>query len=633
MCREIERRERFAAPWWAFAPLRNALIAAVIAGTVYAMERLWGLPTWPILLGYLFAIGLGAWHWAVEGIEELIKEREIGIEILMLAATAGSGILGMWEEAAALVVLYGAAEGLEEYTYTRTRSAIRTLLDLAPKEAHVLRDGREINVPVESLDVGDWFVVRPGENVPTDGIVRKGRSEVNQAPVTGESVPVLKETGATVFAGSINTEGALTIEATKTFADNTLARIIHLVEEAQEQKGRAQQWIDRFGRRYSPAVLIAAALMLVVPVLFGYSVEFWSHRAVVLLVAAAPCALIMSMPMAMAAGIGRAGRRGILIKGSAHLEHLGHISIVAFDKTGTLTRGHPLVTEVIPLTSNAAELIARAAAVEQFSQHPLARAIVQYAKSQNIEPLPSDQFTSMTGGGASALVTGRRYLVGNPSLMSAAGISTQPFDERIKVLQSQSKTVVVVAAEDRMEGLIALQDAVRPEARAVIAQLHEAGIRTVMLTGDNALAARTVATQLGLDEVRAELKPEGKMAVIAELERKGRTLMVGDGINDAPALAAATCGIAMGAAGSDAAIEAADIALMSDDLKQLPIALALGAKARRISTQNIVFSIAVLVVLIPLAVMGLIGVAFTVLVHESAELLAVANGLRAGRVP
>ncbi|HMN47245.1 MAG TPA: cation-translocating P-type ATPase [Povalibacter sp.] len=619
--------------WWSFPPLRGALLAAVIAGTAFVCERLGVLPHQIAIGAYALSIPIGGWHWIREGIEELIHERKIGIEILMMAATAGAAVLGLWDEAAALVVLYGAAEGLEEYTYARTRSSIRSLLDLAPKEAQLLEgSGSERTIPATELKPGDRFVVRPAQGVVTDGVIVEGRSSLNEASITGESMPVEKGPGDKVFAGSINTEGALVVEATAAFADNTLSRIIHLVEEAQERKGRAQQWIERFGRRYSPAVLIAAALLLVVPALFGLPIDFWARRAVVLLVAAAPCALIMSMPMAMAAAIGSAGRHGILIKGGAHLEHLGRIRIIAFDKTGTLTIGRPEVTHVIgnPLEEN--ELLRKAASVEHFSQHPLAQAIVTEAERRGLTREPAQDFQSITGGGAEAMIGSQRWLIGSPALMREQGIALNALDAKITALQREGNTVVAVANAGKAVGLITLQDQVRPEAAEVVRELQRRGIRIIMLTGDNTLTGEAVARRLGIEEVRAELKPQDKVGEIEEIMLHTPVLMVGDGVNDAPALAAATCGIAMGAAGTDAAIEAADIALMADDLNKVIVALDFGEKARRVSLQNIVLSIAILIVMIPLAVIGLIGVATAVLVHESAELLAVANGARAGAI-
>ena len=621
-----------AGPWWTFRPLRDALIAGVMTGCVFVVEHLGLIPhTWAIA-PYVVAILLGGRHWTREGLEDLWNEHAVGIEILMLAATVGAAALGLWDEAATLVVLYGAAEGLEELALARTRSSVRALLALAPKEAQLLTDGREQTVRAEQLRPGDVFVVRPGQGIVTDGVIVSGSSSLNEAAVTGESVPVEKAPGASVFAGSLNGEGALTIAATTVFADNTLSRIIHLVEEAQEQKGRAQQWIERFGRRYSPAVLIAAVLLLLLPLFTDQPFGFWAQRAVVLLVAAAPCALVMSMPMAMAAAIGAAGRRGILIKGGVHLEHLGRIRAVAFDKTGTLTVGRPEVTDVIGLTLDRTELLQKTASIEHYSQHPLAQAIVRAAKLHGVAIEPMTEFQSTTGGGATAILRGAEWIVGSPTFLKERHVSLEAIQQSIDALRGTGATVVAVAAGGVPVGLLAIRDEVRPGAREVIDALHTQGLDTIMLTGDNGVTARAVAEQVGMAGVRADLKPEDKVRALHELALRGPVLMVGDGINDAPALAAATCGIAMGAAGSDAAIEAADVALMTDDLGKVLVALEIGRLARRISVQNIVLSVLVLAVMIPLATLGAINVATAVLVHETAELLAVANGLRAGTV-
>ncbi|MFZ5619705.1 MAG: heavy metal translocating P-type ATPase [Pseudomonadota bacterium] len=637
---QTERTDGFAGVWWRYPPLAAALGAGVIALAGFALAHLGLITEAAENVFYWIAIPLGAWHWTREGLEELFEEKEVGIEILMLAATAGAGILGLWDEAAALVVLYGAAEGVEGYTFARTRHAIRGLLDLAPKQARVLRDGEEVTVAAETLAPGDRLIVRPGESLATDGVIVEGRTSLDEAAVTGESVPVDKGPGDKVFAASVNGQGLITVEATAAFADNTLSKIIHLVEAAQEQKGRAQQWIERFGRRYSPAVLLGAALLLVLPWLFGLPAEEWSRRAVVLLVAAAPCALVISLPIAMAAGIGGAGRRGILIKGGAHLEHLGTIRTVAFDKTGTLTHGRPRVTDVEAFDGDGGgdeyALLAAAAGVERGSEHPLAHAIVAAAEARGLTPAEPKGFTALTGAGARAELDGRTWYVGSPALFRERGqgpgtVERSVFESRVLTLQQAGKTVVLVGDEERIHGLIALQDTLRPDAARLIGTLHGMGIRTVMLTGDNPGTAERVAAELGIDDVRAGLKPEDKVAAVQALARSGPVLMVGDGVNDAPALAAATCGVAMGAAGTDAAIEAADIALMADDLAKLEEALRLGRKARRVSQQNIVFSLIVLAVLIPAGVAGFISIALAVLAHEASELLAVANGLRAGR--
>ncbi len=626
-------QEDYDGPWWGFPPLRNALIAGLIAGAAWGLYLAGVIPATAETVLYWIAIPVGGWYWAREGLEELFRERVVGIEILMLAATLGSGILGLWEEAAALVILYAFAEGVEELTFARTRRAIRALLDLAPKTAHKLdENGETVTVPADTLQPGDRFVVRPGESLPTDGVIVEGESSLDESPVTGESMPVDKGPGDKVFAASINGPGALVIEATAAFADNTLSRIIHLVEEAQDQKGRAQQWMERFGRRYSPAVLITAIGMLIAPWIFDLDVLLWSERAVVLLVAAAPCALVISLPIAMSAGISGAGKRGILIKGGAHLEHLGVIRTVAFDKTGTLTYGKPQVTDLLAIEGDEATLLAIAAGLEQHSEHPLARAIRQQAEEQAIAPRPMRDTKALTGAGVQGREDDTVWYLGKPGLFENMGLDITPWAETIRRWQEEAKTVVLVGTEARIVGILALQDVLRENAPQVIAGLHALGIRTVMLTGDNEATARRIARQLGIDDVRAGLRPEDKVAAVQELLQSGPVLMVGDGVNDAPALAAATCGVAMGAAGTDAAIEAADIALMADDLAKLLEAMRLGHKARRVSYENIVFAILVLVILIPAGVLGYITIATAVLVHEASELLAVANGLRAGRL-
>ncbi len=620
----------FTGPWWRYPPLRNALIAGLIAGTAFLLAHFGIISEVQEIILYWIAIPLGGYLWTIEGLEELFKEQEVGISVLMVAATAGAGILGLWEEAAALVVLYGAAEGIEEYTFARTRTAIRALLDLAPREARILRDNEEVMVAAESLQPGDRFVVRPGESLPTDGVIINGDSSLDESAVTGESIPVDKGPGMKVFAASLNGQGALIIEATAGFKDNSLAKIIHLVEEAQEQKGRAQQWMERFGRRYSPAVLITSLLMLLVPTLFGGDPAGWYERAVILLVAAAPCALIISLPITMAAGIAGAGKRGILIKGGAHLEHLGVIKTIAFDKTGTLTQGRPEVTDVLGTNGNEQELVSIAAGLEQFSEHPLARAIVKYAKDTNVEPANATGFTALVGAGAKSEIGNTTWYIGKPDLFRELGLPLTRLENNLQSLQLQGKTVVLLGTGKQVHGLIALQDTLREGVREVITDLHTLGIRTVMLTGDNARTAQRVAGKLGIDNVRADLKPDDKVTAVKQLLETGPVLMVGDGVNDAPALAVATCGMAMGAAGTDAAIEAADIALMADDLAKVKEALLLGRKARRVSLQNIIFAITVLAILIPAGVSGFISITVAVFAHEASELLAVANGLRAG---
>lgn len=621
----------FAGRWYAYPPLRNALIAGVIAGLAFILGKLAGLNRDIEVFLYALAIVLGGQHWMREGLSELVREGRVDIEILMLAATGGSIALGMWDEAAALVFLYGAAEGLEHYTYIRTRRSIRGLLKLAPRTARRLTpEGVEETVEATELRVGDRFTVRPGETVATDGEIVSGRSTLDESAVTGESMPVERTVGNRVFAGTLNREGALTVRATTDFEDNTLSRMIHLVEAAQERKGRRQLFIERFGAWYTPAVLGTAILFVLIPLIVGADLRPWATRAVVLLVAAAPCALVMSTPVGIAAGITHAGRAGVLIKGGAHLEDLGRIRVVAFDKTGTLTEGTPVVTDLLPRGADEQQLLQVAASLERQSEHPLGEAIVRRAQADDLELLPVADFTALPGAGVTGTIADKRFYVGSPELCAQIGMAP-PRDNRIARLQAEGKTVVCVAGEDGPLGLIAIGDRIRPGARHAIEDLHAMGLRTVMLTGDNEATARAIAEQAGIDHVRAGLKPEDKIAAVEELEAGwGAVAVVGDGINDAPALARATSGIAMGVGGADAAIEAADIALIGEDLTLVPFAIRVGRRARAIGTQNIIFALTVLAILIPLAVLGVLSVAVAVLAHEASELLAVANGLRVG---
>ena len=474
--------------------------------------------------------------------------------------------------------------------------------------------------------------MKPGESLPTDGIITKGKSFVNQAPITGESIPVEKKEGMKVFAATMNQAGSLQVKATAAFKDNTLSKMIHLVEEAHEQKGKRQLFIEKFGNKYSPVVLLAASLMIVIPLLLNIPVAEWASRAVVLLVAAAPCALVMSTPIAIAAGIGKAGRSGILIKGGAHLENLGNIKAVALDKTGTLTSGKPVVTDIVSLSKSENEILQLAYSIERFSEHPLAGAIVNKAEETKLNGLNAVDFSAIVGKGAKATIEGQVYYVGKPEMFMAPG-QNEAIGPDIERLRKEGKTVIVVGTDKTAYGIIAIRDEVRAQAKEVIAQLHNVGIKVVMLTGDNDITANAIARELNIDDVRANLKPEDKIEAIISLEAKfGTVAMVGDGINDAPALARSTVGIAMGVAGTDAAIEAADVALMADDLTKLLEAVKLGKKAKAIGIQNIVFSLLILAVLIPSAIIGVIGISVAVLFHEVSELIAIANGLRAAKV-
>ncbi|MCE5296717.1 MAG: heavy metal translocating P-type ATPase [Euryarchaeota archaeon] len=625
---EKEIEEALGSSWYEYGPIRNAILSAVITGATFAISIFISVPNFIAIPAYLIAIVLGGYIWIKEGIEDLMYERKVGIGILMLVATAGAAILGLWEEAAFLAFLYGAAEGIEEYTYARTRGSIRALMDLVPREATVIKDGKETIVPAIELREGDVFIVRPGESLATDGTIIKGRSSLDEAPVTGESMPVSKNAGASVYAGTLNLNGVLEVKATSSFDDNTVSKIIHLVEEAQERKGNAQQFIDRFGDRYSPLVLVAGLLLMAIPYLNGWDGSEWFERAIIFLVAAAPCALVMSTPVAIAAGIGRSGKNGVLIKGGIHLETLGKVKVVAFDKTGTLTMGKPQVTDIVNLNGNENEILRLASSVEYGSEHSLARAVMDRARSAGVDTASATGFQSLVGQGAKATVDGVDIFVGSPEMFKDRKnfINGSKEAERFRL---EGKTVDLVGTAESVIGVIAFKDQIRPESKRIITEIRAMGIEVAMLTGDNEATASSVAKELGIDEVLSGLRPEDKIVAIMDLRSKyGTVAMVGDGINDAPALAESSVGIAMGVAGTDAAIEAADVALMADELTKLPYALRIGRKANVISKQNIVFSLIALAILIPSSLSGILTVASAVLLHESSELIAVGNGLR-----
>lgn len=615
-------------PWRNLKVVMSAASGALLAAGFFGAMA--GLPASLASFLYVSAVLIGGYFFGREALEDLVKEREIGIELLMSVAAIVAGVMGQWAEAATLAFLYSISEAAEGYTAERARHAIRSLMDLTPKTALVRRENGEVRIPVEELRVGDIFIVLPGEAVATDGEVIEGHSSVNQAPVTGESVPVEKSPGHKVFAATLNGEGALTVRATKTSANNTIARIIQLVEQAQQAKGRSQRFIEQFGRRYSPAVLAVGALLALVPPLFGLPWEEWVIRATVFIVAAAPCALVISIPITLVAAIGTAGRNGVLVKGGVHLENLAKVRVIAMDKTGTLTLGRPQVTDLIPLNGGEEEVLALAAALESRSQHPLARAVAEYAASLGIGALPAEDFQSLTGMGAKGRVQGGEWYIGSPKLFRELGTPLTAIEHEIARLQGEGKTVVLVGTAQRAAGILAIADPLRPGAADAVAALRQAGIeRIVMLTGDNTSAAHAIALQAGVDEVHAELSPEDKTRVVAELQRRyGHVAMVGDGVNDAPALAAAEVGIAMGAAGTDVALETADMALMGDDLSRLAYAVTLSRRNRRVIGQNLGLSAVVIGGLVAGAVAGVFTLPMAVLAHEISEFVVIASGLR-----
>ncbi len=627
---------------------------------------------------YVLAALVGGVFVARNGWATLRATRTLDINLLMTIAALGALLIGEYAEGAAVVFLFALGNALEGYTMDRARRSIRGLLSLAPATAVVLRPTtdddpnlkskiqnlkwEEVIVPIEQVEVGETIVIRPGDRVPLDALVLAGESTVDQAPITGESVPVAKAAGAELFAGSINGEGALEARVIRPASDSTLARIIHMVEEAQSRKSHAQRFIDVFAKYYTPAVIALAVLVFVLPPLaFGGDWGTWFYRALVLLVIACPCALVISTPVSIVSAISAAARAGVLFKGGAALEATGGLKAIAFDKTGTLTAGRPAVTDIVlssefsvlsyhdvnteltlPLSATKTtdaldnsklktqnlELLQLAAAVERRSTHPLARAIVLAAEQRGLDIPPATSFQSRGGRGASALVGGQLVAIGNRAMFDSTPLPAK-LEATMHELEQSGRTAMLVGCDGVICGLIAVSDQARPESRAALAALRRQGIAPAMLTGDAAAVAARVAGEVGVDEVRAELLPDQKLAAIDELiARHGSVGMVGDGVNDAPALARATVGIAMGVAGSDAAIETADVTLMADDLHKLPFAIGLSRAARRVIIQNIVFALAVKAVFLVATLLGAATLWMAVFADTGAALIVIANGMR-----
>lgn len=615
-------------------------IASGVALTLGLLGTFSGAPRTLALTLLGIATVTGGWYVAPRGVRAALS-RSLDMNFLMTVAAAGAWIIGEPEEAAATLFLFAIAELLESHSMDRARNAIRALMNLAPAEATVRRDRRELRVPVEQVGVGETVIVRPGERIAVDGTVLGGRSAVNQAPITGESMPVDKEPGTEVFAGTLNGHGALEVRSAKPASDTTIARIIHAVEEAQASRAPSQAFVDRFARIYTPAVVAIALLIAVLPPLAGAgSWDTWIYRALAMLVVACPCALVISTPVTIVSGLTGAARAGILIKGGKHLENLGGISAVMIDKTGTLTLGEPRVVDVRPADGvTADELLATTAAVERHSEHPLARAIIDHARKRGLLPGESTGFEALPGRGARATIGDPdarvEVFAGNSRLARELGAPVPDIDAIAAAdAAAGSTTIIVIERADagaRVLGSIALADEPRAEARAALADLHAIGVRRIiMLTGDNRGAADDVARAVGVDEVHSELLPDDKLRHVRELEAAGtRVAFIGDGVNDAPALAAATVGIAMGAAGTDVALETADVALMGDDLRLAAAAVRRSRRTLRIIKQNIGFSLAVKAVFLVLAASGWAALWMAVAADMGGSLLVVSNGLRA----
>ena len=614
---EIEELDR---PWWKDPELLLPIFSGVALCIGLALD--WtGLET-PATVLFWVGLLLGAYTFAPGAIRNLVTKRKLGIGLLMTISAVGAVILSFIGEAAALAFLYSIAEALEDKAMDRAQGGLRALLKLVPQTATVLRDGTAAEVVAKDLEVGELMLVRPGERIATDGIIRSGRSSLDTSAITGESIPEEVAPGDEVPAGAINSAGVLEVETTAAGTDNSLTTLVDLVEQAQAEKGDRARIADRIAQPLVPGVMILAVLVGVIGSLLG-DPETWITRALVVLVAASPCALAISVPLTVVAAIGAASQFGVVIKSGAAFERLGGIRHLAVDKTGTLTRNQPEVTGVVPADRfDRAQVLTFAAAVEQQSTHPLAAAIA----AAGPEAPAAQDISEEAGHGISGTVEGRRVLVGSPRWIDAG-----PLKADVERMESEGQTCVLVTVDDALAGAIGVRDELRPEVPEAVQTLRANDVEVSMLTGDNTRTARALAEIAGIDDVRAELRPEDKASIVAEFSSKTPTAMIGDGINDAPALAGATVGIAMGATGSDAAIESADVAFTGHDLRLIPKALQHARRGSRIINQNIVLSLAIIIVLMPLAISGVLGLAAVVLVHEVAEVIVILNGLRAAQ--
>lgn len=626
-----------------------ALVCGALLGVGFAIEKLVAsAPEWLSVAFYISAYGFGGYFTLREAIDNL-RHKRFEIDTLMLVAAVGAAALGAWAEGALLLFLFGLGHALEHYAMGRAKKAIEALADLAPVVATVRRNGRELVIAVEELQVGDVVIVRPNERLPADGFVVRGTTSINQAPITGESIPVDKravedqnaarakpaglDSEFRVFAGTINGTGAIEVEVTRRSNESALARVVKMVSEAETRRSPTQRFTEKFERIFVPAVLTLAVALLFAWVVIDEPFRDSFYRAMAVLVAASPCALAIATPSAVLSGIARAARGGVLIKGGAPLEELGALNAIAFDKTGTLTEGRPRVTDVVPTSgTEEGELLSVAIAVESLSDHPLAAAIVRDARARvgNAEVGPASDLRSLTGQGVSAFVGGEKVWIGKAEMFGADGVP--PLGENtaaaIEALRDKGRTTMAVRVGDRDLGAIGLMDTPRPNARETLERLREIGIeRMIMISGDHQKVADAIAGDVGLDEAWGDLMPEDKVGAIRKLRSENKVAMVGDGVNDAPAMANATVGIAMGAAGSDVALETADVALMADDLAHLPFAVGLSRHTRAIIRQNVVLSLGVVAILVPATILGL-GIGPAVAMHEGSTLVVVINALR-----
>jgi Cd2+/Zn2+-exporting ATPase len=627
-------------PWWKNRKLAPTAVALVLWLLAVAAQFGRGLDPLAITL-YLGAILIGGFPIGAVALASL-RVLRLDMNVLMSISVIGAVALGEWSEAGLVVVLFSIGTSLQGLTFERTRRAIRSLFDAAPAEARVLRDGVEVTVAVETLIPGDRIVVRPGERIPADGEIEGGQSAIVQAAITGESAPVHKANGDPVFAGTINGSGALTVRVTKRATETVLAGIVHLVEEAQASKAPSQQLVDRFSAIYTPAVVVLAALLAGGGYLFTNAGSSWLYRGLVLLVIACPCALVISTPVSIVSAIGAATRNGILVKGGAALEDMARITTLAMDKTGTLTLGRPVVTDVVPFDGHEHDnLLAVAAATERSSEHPLARAVIARALHDNVRVPDAQAFEALPGRGVQATVNGDRIVVGGERLLRETGASEHDLAAVTAMADQFAREGATALAVARVSpsravevlGMIAVRDRLRAGVPEIVLRLRSAGIgRFVMLTGDRCAVAAPIAYETGIDEARADLLPAGKATAIGELRRYGPVAMIGDGVNDAPALASADVGIGMGLGGTDIALDSADVVLMRDDLAGLETIVRLSRRTVTVIRQNVALSLSTKVAALLLASFGFVSLWIAILVDVGTSLVVTLNGLRLARL-
>ena len=615
--------------WWMEKRIVALSICGIFTLTAFVLEKAGWEGIITIIL-HSIAIVIGGYYPAKMAFNAL-KTLTLNIRTLMVTGAIGAVTLGLWEEAAMLVFIYLLGDILEVYTVNKSRGAVRMLMELAPKEALVKRSGKEMFLPVEEVMVSDSIIIRPGEKIPLDGKVVEGSSCVDQSPITGESIPVEKKKEDDVFAGTLNQRGVLEVSVTKLSKDTTLAKIIHLVEEAQTRKSSYQRFGETFGKYYTPAMFVLAFIVAVIPAILWGGFSYWFYRGLVVLVVSCSCGIALSVPVATVAAIGNAARHGVLIKGGAYLEVAEKLKAIAFDKTGTITIGKPTVTDIVPLDNYTEDLILQlAASIENRSEHPLGETIVSLSKERGLNLHRVEMFESIIGMGARAIIDTNEYFIGNKRFFYHCSIPVKGAPVQISEFESQGKTVVLLGTKKEVMGVIAIADRVRVEAKSVIQMLKHVGVeKVIMLTGDNEGTAAAIAREANIDEYHAGLLPEDKVETVKKLKEKYRFVsMVGDGVNDAPAMAESNAGIAMGAAGTDIAIETSDFVLMSDELAKIPYVIKLSRRTMSNIRQNIIVSLLIITFLVPIAVCGWINLVPGLLINEIGGLIVISNGLR-----